>query len=181
MAFLILGTFWFWLVFIIGAVVITYFVESKEGNGWGAFISAVALGLLFFFFGAREPISNGAAYIVHHPVNIILALLGYFVLGTLWSVVKWFFFLKRKVREFENSSSDYKFDDDGTLKEQYLPKAREHRATILLWMSWWPFSALWTLLNDPFRQAFEWIADVLEQTFDRMSASAFSGVKKRGK
>lgn len=175
------GTFWFWTLIIAGFITVTYFVEKERANGWGALLTALGLGVVLFFLGSRDPISNGVLYMLHHPMNIILVLLGYFVVGTVWSVVKWFFFLKRKVREFEDSTSDYKFNEDGTLKDNYTPKAREHRSSILLWMSWWPFSALWTLLNDPFRQAFEWIADVLEQTFDRMAASAFSGVKKRVK
>lgn len=54
---------------------------------------------------------------------------------------------------------------------EFYPKAREHKSDIMTWMMFWPWSALWTLLNDPIRRFFNrvywWIADTLQQISDK--------------
>jgi hypothetical protein len=53
---------------------------------------------------------------------------------------------------------------------EFYPKVREHKADIMTWMMFWPWSALWTLLNDPIRRFFQhvyWrIANALQKISD---------------
>src|SRR5262249_48149703 len=38
---------------------------------------------------------------------------------------------------------------------EFYPKVRDHKADVLTWMAFWPWSLLWTLLNDPVRRFFQ--------------------------
>jgi hypothetical protein len=53
------------------------------------------------------------------------------------------------------------------------PQVRLHKGDIMLWMTYWPFSGLWTLINDPIRKVFRTIythiAKSLQAISDRMS------------
>jgi len=129
-----------------------------------------------FFLGSREPIQKAFAYVVENPVATAMIVLGYFIAGTVWSIVKWYFHLKMLHRKGKWPTV-YVDAPSGAFKDRILkavaPKAKDNRSHILMWMSWWPFSALWTMVNDPVRKAFEWIFDSLEKTFDRISERVF--------
>lgn len=174
-----IGTFWFWTLLVVGFIVVTFFVERKDGNGWGALLSVIGLGLVLYFLGSRETFQHALRYAGHHPLTIVILAFLYFVTGTAWSIVKWYFFLKKKQRNKDWPTDWVKRDKDATgawgptEKISVAPKAKDHRSDILLWMSWWPFSALWTLINDPVRKAFEWIFDQMEKTFDGISDRIF--------
>jgi len=42
-------------------------------------------------------------------------------------------------------------------------------------MSWWPFSLIWTLLDDPIKKLFRAIFDYLEKTYDNMAERIMKG------
>jgi hypothetical protein len=56
------------------------------------------------------------------------------------------------------------------------PEARDHKATILMWMSFWPFSALWTLIDDFVKRAFEHIYRLIARHLQEISNKAFASV-----
>lgn len=56
------------------------------------------------------------------------------------------------------------------------PSLNDHKSTILTWMTFWPASLLWTLLNDPIRAAFRHIYISLSRTLQAISDHAFSRV-----
>lgn len=176
------GTFWFWTLIIVGFITVTYFVEKQRSNGWGALLTALALGVILFFFGSKEPITNTVSYIVHHPFTVLALIAGYFVAGTVWSMVKWYFHLKKLQRlgqwptKYEDTSVDFR----DRKQVPVAPVAKDHRSDILMWMSWWPFSALWTLIDNPFRRVFEWIFNSLEGTFNSISQRVFKSAQPKG-
>jgi hypothetical protein len=45
-------------------------------------------------------------------------------------------------------------------------------------MAFWPWSAVWTLLNDPVQRAFRRIFNYLREFYQRMSDRIFSDVAK---
>lgn len=64
------------------------------------------------------------------------------------------------------------------------PQAGENKGRIMLWMTYWPVSAVWTLVDDPVRRLFLAIWEWLSGTFQRISDRAFGGTEdilgKRG-
>jgi len=56
------------------------------------------------------------------------------------------------------------------------PRPNDHKSMITMWMSFWPASLFWTLLNDPIRAAFRHIYASLVRTLQDISNRAFSHV-----
>jgi hypothetical protein len=171
---------------ILGFIAITYLIESNEANGWAALFICVVIGAVLYFFGAKDFIVKMWDYVAANPMLIIGFILGYFVIGTLWSLTKWYFFLKRRQKK---SNWPTKRVEEKMSKDSFQPvpykivsmplRAQDHRSTIMMWMTWWPFSALWTIVDDPVRKAFSWIFDHIEATFDRVAQRVFDGTEKK--
>jgi len=172
MDFLAIGTFWFWLAALVTLIVITFCIEKEESSGWGAFLTCVAFLALLYFFGSREPVVSMLSYAVHNPIAILLMAGLYLFLGSAWSIVKWFFFIKEsKNKQWEEhvSYNSRRSEGEKTKWDPDIPTARKNKSTIMMWMSWWPFSLAWTMVNDPIRKAFRSIYMHLEATYDRMA------------
>ena len=56
------------------------------------------------------------------------------------------------------------------------PRPNDHKSTILTWMTFWPASLAWTMLNDPVRAAFRHIYTWLSRTLQDISNRAFAEV-----
>lgn len=172
MDFLVIGTLWFWLFAIAWFVLVTFCVEKEESSGWGALITSAAFVALLFFFGSREPVVSALKYIVHNPLSILLMGVLYLFCGSVWSIVKWYIFLKetrRKQLDNHRSWNEQRDPKDQRPWKPDIPKAKRHKSTIMMWMSWWPFSLIWTAVDDPIRKAFRNIYYHLEKTYDRMA------------
>lgn len=59
-----------------------------------------------------------------------------------------------------------------------IPDVTENKAAIIRWMTYWPFSMLYTLLNDPVRRLFEWVYESVGVWLQGMANRAFSGTEK---
>lgn len=53
------------------------------------------------------------------------------------------------------------------------PMASHSKARITAWMTYWPWSALWTLINDPIRRFYQWAYTRLCGLLQGMSDEAF--------
>ncbi len=68
-----------------------------------------------------------------------------------------------------------KFNDDGLL----LPlEPLDHNSTLAMWAGHWPFSALWTLLNDPVKRAYRFCIARMTGLLRAISASNFKTVQR---
>ena len=56
------------------------------------------------------------------------------------------------------------------------PRARDYKSSILLWMSFWPLSALWTALDDLIKELFENIYQYLSSILQSIADRAFAGI-----
>lgn len=61
-------------------------------------------------------------------------------------------------------------------KAALVPSPRDHKARIMIWMAWWPWSMLWTLLNDPIKRLFRAIYRALLTRLQKISERAFRRV-----
>lgn len=174
MDFLIFGTVWFWILTILTTGFIIFLMEdaltmSKDsGGGLRATFMLLLYTSLYALFGSSEHIGNIFSYAKNHAGSFLLIIVSYLFVGVIWSVVKWYFYVLNQRDEFRSS-----YNKNANPKD-HIPVARKNKSKILSWMMYWPFSALWTLINDPVRRAFRIIYNRIESYFDKISKSMFS-------
>lgn len=61
-------------------------------------------------------------------------------------------------------------------KLNLIPSAKREKSRIMTWMMYWPWSASWTLINDPVKRAFTAVYDQLRALFDGIVKRAFKGI-----
>lgn len=183
MAFLLFGTAWFWLLFGGAAILIIWFLESAldfehdRGSGGGLFstLTIIACLTLYWFFGSSEDIKTLFMYLRDNPARSLLWIGSYIALGLVWSIFKWYFYLYNK-----NEYLTKKFEND-SLYESDFPKAKNNKARIISWMSYWPFSALWTLINEPVKKTYRFIYSKMERLFVAMENKILGELKAKFK
>lgn len=180
--FFIFGTLWFWLLLAVVGIVITVYLEAgengKDTNGTGATLTLIGFGIVYYFMGSSEHIRNIFQYIMHHPLTIFGYLGAYYGVGVGWSIVKWYFYLKFKAAELSEELDE---ELDKYTRMDYLPSkfkisARDKKGTIIAWMTYWPFSVLWTMVHKFVRQAFQFLYIKFEGVYNSISKRVFADV-----
>ncbi len=194
---LAVGGILFWIFVSIIALVL-FIVVANEKPGW-ATISVIATLLLLAWLGDF----NLWTVITHNPLWAVALFFAYVALGVGWSFWKWWFFVtdkrdkfvelkaeyeravkKRKEREeVEVIEHRYCYNDDTHLNrlrcEMELnkkPGARDNKARILTWTIWWPWSFIWTLVDDPLKKFFKYIYKKLQATYQKIADKIYAGV-----
>ncbi len=183
---------WWWL--LVAAVIIADVWFLEYDNGVGATFSLIVFAAAMFFFGDWNPFPWMAA----NPLWTIGVVLGYFVAGGLWSIIKWYYYCLNIRDEYNDLKDDFfeehgikgdkipsqlranwqhKLDYSSFRKGSIVPVARKHKSTILMWMTHWPFSAVWTILNDPIRRIFMRIYACLTGTLQKVSDKVFANTE----
>jgi len=172
MGIFIFGTLWFWLLITVTGGLILFFLETAllddhdTGGGFKVTLVLIGAGLLYYFWGSKEDITSIFTYIKENPGNVLVLFGGYLVAGVVWAIVKWYFFLLNKKEYYKRSNIPF--------HRVSIPKASNNKSRIISWMMYWPFSGLWTLINEPIKKAFQLIYRNIEGFFDRMSEKIFA-------
>ena len=169
---LAVGTAWFWILMAAAAIVVTICLENEDYGGTWSTVTCIVTLVLLYFFGSKGEIKDIFSYIENNPLATIGSFFGYIAAGVAWSIAKWYFFVLRfrdKWLKDNRGRSGY-YDESF---ESYAPKASSYKARITSWMFYWPFSALWTSINEPIRRVFVNLFQSLEDTFNRMSKNVF--------
>jgi hypothetical protein len=109
--------------------------------------------------------------------------LSYIAIGVVYSSIKFILYLTDRKRKFdklfnkycernkikatiENLSTDHKYGCYTYIKDKsgyqgYLPTISESTKYVTFWMGYWPWSAAWTILNNPLKWLFEEIKSML--------------------
>ena len=143
-------------------------------------------------------------YVTSNPLNILACVGAFFILGAVWGVIKWWIycrdqleaynefrneFLSRKGlndtskvppefrREFKEAVERHNSNRYGKDNKIGVPKVSDNKGRIMRWMTFWPVSMIWSLINDfvkrTFRVIYYKIAGFLQSIADKM----FSGFK----
>lgn len=172
-----------------------------EKNGWATTLFSIGLALILWTY--RTDIWG---LVSTNPGQVIYFMLGYIAAGLVWSLFKWKFYISKKVNEFEAKKNKFIFEvgpikenwkrwTDGLKYSAYdtsysisdrstpeeiakriIPTARDKKALIVSWISYWPMSVGATLLNNPFRRFFEWIYDMVSGIYDKIGNSAVNQI-----
>lgn len=177
MGFLAFGTLWFWfaLVAIFGTII--YFLESAlysehdDGGGFKSTVTIIGFLVLYYFCGSSEDILSIFNYIKSNTVGLLAWIGVYAALGLVWSFVKWYFFLlNKKDKQLEQLQKDVKYYNRFTESKLELPTAGENKMRIISWMTYWPFSIVWTLINEPVKRFFNFIYTRFTSIYDKVHA-----------
>jgi hypothetical protein len=60
---------------------------------------------------------------------------------------------------------------------EFHPTIVKHKASIYIWLAYWPWSFLWTLINDPLRKMFRYVYEHIKGTLQRISDHAWAGTE----
>lgn len=206
---LIISGLWIWVWGIACFVLVLAFSENEK-NFW-AFVS---IGVFIALMQHSEIIS-----IFSNPLILLGWGLAYFVIGGLWSFIKWFSFINRKaekfgelklkfikslnerniksnVSNFEPLVVDVKTKIPEALNDNFqkylstfgmgcssitdggkldvIPSAQRHKEKIVMWILWWPTSAVWTILNDPLLRLAEWMHKRFQGFYKKIAEKTFA-------
>lgn len=190
------GSFFFWLLVVAEIVCLFLFVEWE--NGFGATVSVLVFGALLQWFGNVDIIGYCAA----NPWYIAALVGVYFVFGVCWAIVKWRFFCVDRLEDYEELKSEFlrnkgvaegtkivpaehrtawkemlerHRDDRSTLLSE-SPKIRHYKALWMRWMSFWPISFIWGIINDFVKRVckmvYQRLATFLQSISDAIFAKA---------
>lgn len=167
------GTVWFWIIILLASALIILSTEDDE-TVWGSNVWFGIMILALYFLGNSEFFKSVAAFMLHNPGISLGIFFCYVLAGTVWSIFKWFFFLKRTKLDWQkrHPNNDAYFDI-----EHY--KVAKNKARIIIWMIYWPWSAAWTLVNDPVKKTFEFVLFRIENLYNKMSAKILGDLGKK--
>lgn len=184
-----IGTFWFWLLLFIDFVVITALVEHEEGV-WATVVAIGSIiGLNYLW---KLPI---VGTIRANPGHAAILVLAYFAIGVAWTLVKWYFFVKNKMFAYNNFKRAFLKDHNAATLTPELaslmadrlersniasataPDPADHKGDLTRWGTYWPFSMVGTALNDIVCKAWDYVYEMLQTTYHRMSKAIFKSAE----
>jgi hypothetical protein len=162
---LVFGSMWFWILLVVAMGAVFAFIDHEDGIG------ATGTLVLFLLLLHRFGDISAFSFVSSHPYRILGWASAYFVLGTLWSFAKWWFHCRAQ-RDLYNE----KKKQGNSYGVPSKPNAAESKDTILRWMTFWPWSMIWTLINDPIKKAFREIFRRLQARFQAIADKAWDGI-----
>lgn len=184
-----LGTISFWIFTIVAFLVIIGCLEYERGDV-ATFVFIIAGFFLSFF----NQFNIFKWIIINWQLTLLFCGI-YFLAGTVWAFIKWYFYLHnqkdayndakeeifrqynvKSLTEVSNEKlSNWEFDQ--LRKLSVVPSAKGKKGTILMWMIYWPASTVWTIINDPVRKVFRIIYQKISGGFDKIAKKIFSDVE----
>jgi hypothetical protein len=189
-----LWTIPFFILFLLDFVIITALVENESGL-WATVVAIASIFGLNYFW--KVPVLK----LIHDNPLRTAELVGiYFLAGAAWSVFKWWTFLHKGSKAYDDFKADFltknnakaltpelsvqleadliefnRFKDVDKSVHSVPPSAREFKGDLTRWATYWPFSMVGFALNDVVRKAWNYIYDLLQSTYQRISNYMFRG------
>ena len=189
----VVGTFWFWILVALEIALLFMFVEYE--NGYGASFSILAFAAALQFLGKVDIIG----FMYTNPMKVGLLALSYFAVGAIWGVVKWWIFCCDRLREYEEFKTEFLKENNCagakvvpenlrvSFKEALAkhawnrgrdlskaPSAKENKAKIVRWMTFWWVSLVWSLINDFVKRLFQEIYNRISGFMQHISDAMFN-------
>lgn len=191
----LIGTFWFWALIVAEIILLFVFIENE--NGIGATISVIIFGCCLQFLGDVDIIG----FVMKNPLHLLAIVASYFVLGAIWGTVKWWIYCRDRLEEYEETKEEflkskglpagtkvvpdeYKLEWTRRIKQHgryhdvsQTPRVRDNKGTILRWMSFWPISFIWSLINDFVKRVFKTIYQKIAGFLQRIADNMFGRIQ----
>lgn len=179
---IVVGGILFWILTAIVSLIVISAVAADSGKGatlvLGAYVAALVL------VGNFAPI----AWIMANPVTALIYLGGYYALGVVYTYFKWYRFCLTKKGEFLRMKREF-LDRHGitgdeiptSLRDRFVtptaPQVRHNKATIMMWLAYWPFSLAGTFVADLIHNIFVGIYNYISGSLQRVSDKVWSDVR----
>lgn len=184
-----------WLLFAAMVFLVIFALEFE--NDAGIIFTLLLWGVGAWYLGGHEtPTLLTAWHWLDANFLRILAYLGsYLVIGAVWSLVKWYFYVHNVADAYEHMRESYQnryaqyaaetetrkqavrpyltWLSDEVYGSQFPPNPRKNKHRITQWFVYWPWSALWTLTNDPVRRIAKFVYTHLSGTMTAISQHVF--------
>jgi hypothetical protein len=178
------GTLWFWLFSLAVFIGLTLLVENDEGV-WATIVFVGTV--LSLNFLSKIPLLD---YVKNNPGHTLMYVGLYFAIGVVWTIIKWYFFVHRKIVAYTEFKRKF-LKDRGVealtpaLANELIdrckaysvsptpPDPADHKGDLTRWGTYWIFSMVGTALNDVVRRAWEYVYEMLQTTYDRMAKAIF--------
>jgi hypothetical protein len=147
-----------WIGFIILSIVLTALIDHDQWAGSSVLIVLTFGGLHFLY-----PTYSIWLYAINNPWPLVQSAAFYIFAGVVWSFVKWYFYLLN-VRDKQREKKNPYFE---------IPTAGNSKVKLIGWLSFWPWSLVWTIINDPIRRLFNRLFLMLSSTYNSISNSMF--------
>lgn len=163
--FLLVGSVWFWIFFTIWLIATAILVEWNDddvNSGTAATAIFTIFLVLLYFMGNKSLFREVFDYMRTNPGIVISGALIYLGAGTVWSIGKWYFFLKKKKefwgkQSFKSQFKDGKYD------------VSKNSGMLIRWMSYWPLSLAWTTIDQPVKRMFALILERLNGVYAKIA------------
>jgi hypothetical protein len=203
LALLEFGTLWFWFAALIPFLILIALVEN-ERSGWAmftviaTFVALVSLGNLNWLdWIVHHPLTIIGAFVAY-----VLAGMGWGVakwsfyvakLAAKYETYKAEFISKHGALTDETVSNEIRknrgYNSNELTNRDFFkrivgekrlsrPNLAANRGRIMFWMSYWPASAVWTLLNDPITHLYRIIYAKMIRVFEGITNSMFKQYDK---
>lgn len=188
------------LLLVLGWVVIT--TITVEVKRLGLSITSLAAFLLTVWFMTAKGWTDIPVFefVKANALNFCIGLALYLVIGLCWAVIRWAMFVKAERRkydevfakhksmyggcatdwtaeQFSSFRSEFKYSYDADHIE-FRPKIENFKEEFFLWMFFWPFSLLWTMIDDPVRRLCRAIYDMIGSRLQAISDSVWRGTSE---
>lgn len=191
----------FWWLLILGASALIVLGLDQDKPRISTAVLAGTFLALFIFGDARETIWP---YLQLNPYKITIFLLGYLVIGGVYGIYRWWVECTNHNYNFENFTRNFLKDygKTGTVVDEelkpafvsamlnskfkiwnkaenaYVPEARiwawDNKGRIISWMTYWPWSLVWHVLNDFFRRIFRRMYQCITAVLDGITKRVFA-------
>ena len=163
------GSIGFWVLLFVSFCSIVALIEN-ENEGW-ADVVFVATMFALYKLGCQVEMKTIFTWIAQNWSYSLLLFVGYFVAGTLYSIVKWYLHLidlsNKKLHDPYVNASERKF------------QASENKVLITHWMIYWPISGIWTLICNPIVKIFNRIFYKLENFYQKIGDKIFNEMEAK--
>lgn len=175
--------------------IIAWALVEGDKHFWGVTTVVLSVAAAFWWFSI-DPVSIAK----NHWQEALIYIGAYLAGGVVWAVIKWWFFLSNIREDFDEWVAKKKEEDAFHEKakaagrnvgehnpwkstdfsigynKSFPPLVREWKGKITGWMIMWPFSAVWTMINDPVRKFFNWTYRVLSGVLQSMNDRQFADI-----
>ena len=146
--------------------------------------STPMMGVFAAYMGGYVWMNNLSIWslLLEYWLKIIVYAVGYIVIGAVWTVPKWWIYVRKsKNHDRLKQSYDQKLNKRGrstiiTPDDKYnaaLSIVGENKYKFYTWMMWWPLNVIYTLARDPLTVLYNWLYARLTNTFAKILLSAF--------
>ncbi len=141
------------------------FVATEKG-AWATISVLLFVALSHFVAGV-----DVVGMVTNNWLSIIFYSIAYLVVGSVWSFAKWFFYLRGRRTDFLERK---KWDKSAKID---IPQASDNKSRIIRWLSYWPVSIVWTLIDDFITKIFTEIYNTFSGYYQKIADSVFKDVK----